>query len=580
MDAKKMYHAGIYLRLSRDDAAQGGGMGTWGSRSESNSISSQRELCRAYIRDMQDMQLYDIYVDDGYSGANFDRPEFKRLMEDVRAGKVDCIVVKDLSRFGRDYIEAGRLLQKIFPALHVRFIAVTDNFDSFTADFNETSLVLPIKNFVNDSYCRDISGKVKSHQRVKREKGEFIGAFAVYGYRKDEKDRNRLVPDGYAAQIVRNIFDWRLKGMSSLAIAGRLNETGVLSPMEYKRSKGENFSTGFALHGSASWSSVAVKRILTNEIYTGTMVQGKSEKINYKINEYREKPKEEWVRVADTHKALISKKDFDTVQRLMDSPGRACGGQRKAHLFSGMLFCGDCGEPMVRRINRYKGNARVCFICSTRNRGMGCTRHSISEEEMAAAILLGMRAKLRLLLDEETVLSRTGGMEVGFEELAEFDKEILRLRGEEEKYLKLRSGLYEDLKSGVITQEDFYSFRSIYEERYVKVQEAVGRQEEMLRRLFRSGIAGTIRLERFKEALEITELSRDVLLCFVERILVYEGMRVCIELRSKEQFTGALMLSEYAVIGQREKQRTFGTDIGGRKNCRNLGEGMGKDKNR
>ena len=242
MKAKEFYSAGLYLRLSRDDSAMDDS-----GKMESISIGSQRELLRSFVRSHKDMEIYDTYVDDGYSGINFDRPGFRRMMEDVRAGKVDCIIVKDLSRFGRDYIEAGRLIQKDLPALNVRFSAVTDHFDSLTADYNETSLVLPVKNFVNDSYCRDISGKVRSHQRVKREKGEFIGAFAVYGYCKDGKDTNRLVPDSYAAQIVKNIFDWKLDGMSCAAIAGKLNGLGILSPLEYKKSKGERFATGFPM---------------------------------------------------------------------------------------------------------------------------------------------------------------------------------------------------------------------------------------------------------------------------------------------------------------------------------------------
>ena len=192
------------------------------------------------------MLFRSIYVDDGYSGTSFERPGFRRMMEDVYAGLVDCIIVKDLSRFGREYIEAGRLIQKIFPALNVRFIAVTDRYDSLTADYNERALVLPVKNFVNDAYCRDISDKVKSHQKIKRENGKFIGAFAVYGYQKDPEDRNHLVPDGYAAGVVRSIFGWRLGGMSATAIAEKLNILGVLSPMEYKRAQGGHYSSGFA----------------------------------------------------------------------------------------------------------------------------------------------------------------------------------------------------------------------------------------------------------------------------------------------------------------------------------------------
>ncbi len=517
------------------------------------------------------MEIYDIYVDDGYSGANFDRPEFKRMMEDVQAGNVDCIVVKDLSRFGRDYIEAGRLIQKDFPALNVRFIAVTDHFDSLTADYNETSLVLPVKNFVNDSYCRDISGKVKSHQKVKREKGEFIGAFTVYGYCKSETSKNRLVPDEYAAQIVRNIFAWKMDGMSNAAIADRLNESGILSPLEYKKSKGEKFTTKFSAGRKAQWSPVAVRRILENEIYTGTMVQGKTEKINYKLDQYREKPKEEWTRVEGTHEPIIAKEDFDYVQKLLPIECRGSREGRKVRIFSGLLFCGDCMAPMIRRVYRHKGTEKIQYICSTKNKGPGCSRHEILEGELKDIVLKGLQSQALLLLDEAKVLSRIQGMEVDFSEVERFDKEIARLRGEEEKYRSLRSGLYEDLKAGVITQEDFYSFRDIYDEQHARIQEAIRKQEEPIRILFKSGVSGGVRLEKFKEVLELTELSREVLVTFIDRILVYEDKRICLELRNREVFSKILILAEYAAALPKE-DRNLSEDAGrGGKNRKGSG---------
>ena len=541
MKAKESYSVGIYLRLSRDDEDMGAG-----AKTESNSISSQRELIRSFVRQHKDMDIYDIYVDDGYSGVNFERPEFKRMMADVEAGEVDCVIVKDLSRFGRDYIEAGRLIQKTFPALNVRFIAITDHFDTLTADYNETSLVLPVKNFVNDSYSRDTSNKVRSHQKVKRQKGDFIGAFTVYGYRKDSQDKNHLVIDEYAAEIVRNIFQWKLEGMSTTAIADKLNGMGILSPMEYKKSKGERFSTGFSVGVKAAWSAVAVKRILVNELYIGTMVQGKSEKINYKLDKCREKPPEEWARVENRHEAVISREDFENVQRLLLTDCRAANGETKAHLFSGLLFCGDCGEPMVRRVNRYKGKENVCFICSTKNKGQGCTRHNIPEEELKRLLFDGLKLQTALLLDEAKILPHIQRMEVNFEEVERFDREIMRLHAEEQKYLSLRSGLYEDLKTGIITQEDFKNFRSIYEEQYARTQEAIRKQEDLIKELFKEGVASGMRLERFKEVKELTELDRDVLLHFVERVHVYEDKRISTELKNKEQFSKLLVLAEYA----------------------------------
>lgn len=378
------FYAAMYLRLSRDDTASGSSAkdsrGQASVKTESESIGNQRELIRAYIHEQQDIELYDIYVDDGFSGSNFDRPEFKRMMSDIEAGRVNCVIVKDLSRFGRDYIESGRYIQKTFPALGVRFIALTDNYDSFSADMGTGSIVLPVKNFINDSYCRDISTKVKSGLEAKRRNGECISPFAVYGYRKDETDKNHLVVDEYAAGIVRHIFEWKIAGMAVSAIAEKLNGLGILSPKEYKKSLGLKYNGGFKGTGKSLWGNASVKRILTNATYLGHLQQGKTQKINYKIKKIVEKPKEEWVCVENTHEALVTEDDFQIVQNLLKSDSRQGPGMEKSGLFAGLLFCGDCREQMVRRMVRYRGKEKVYYICSTKNRGDGCSRHSIEEE--------------------------------------------------------------------------------------------------------------------------------------------------------------------------------------------------------
>lgn len=534
------YLAAVYLRLSKDDEDIDGN-----AKSESNSISSQRELIRSYVRNHEDMELFDIYIDDGYSGVNFERPDFKRMMKDIKAGNVNCVIVKDLSRLGRDYIETGRLIQKTFPVFHVRFIAITDNFDSETADFNTKSLVLPVKNFINDSYCRDISQKVKSCQKAKREQGKFIGAFTVYGYRKSIEDKYKLSPDEYAANIVKKIFAWKLEGMSAFAIAQKLNELGIFSPLEYKKSQGENFSTSFKTSLTAKWSPVAVKRILTNEVYTGVLIQGKEGKVNYKINKLVAKPKEEWDRVEGTHKAIISREDFDTVQRLLKIDTRAGTGAVCAHLFSGVLFCGDCKEAMIRRVNRYKGISKVYFICQTRNRSQGCTRHSILEDELKSVVIQTLQTYVTLFIDVSRQLEVIQNLEIDFQEIMKFDKAIENLRKEQEKYIELRAGLYEDLKTGLLTETDFHNFRSIYEHQYEETENALRRQEEMVKQLYRNGVASGVKLERFKEAMKITTLDRDTLLTFVERIEVYENNKIHVEFRWKMEFEKMRMLPDY-----------------------------------
>ena len=213
----KIWNATLYLRLSRDD----------GDKEESNSITGQRELLRDFIRTRPELREYAVRIDDGFTGSNFDRPSFKKMLEDVKAGCTNCIIVKDLSRFGRNYLDAGEYIEKIFPFLGVRFIAVNDNYDSFGGKNASDELVIPFKNLINEAYCRYISVKVRTQLEVKRKSGQYIDAFAVYGYLKDEADKNHLIVDEYAADIVRDIFSWKLEGMSPQDIASRLNHNGV-----------------------------------------------------------------------------------------------------------------------------------------------------------------------------------------------------------------------------------------------------------------------------------------------------------------------------------------------------------------
>ncbi len=532
---EKKFHAAMYLRLSRDDISRNGGKPA-SVKNESESIANQRELIKAYIRGRADIELYDIYADDGFSGSNFDRPEFKRMMHDIEAGRVNCVIVKDLSRFGRDYIESGRYIQKTFPALGVRFIALTDHFDSFTADTGESSIVLPVKNFINDSYCRDISTKVKSGLEVKRRNGEYLSPFAVYGYRKDTENRNRLVVDEYAAEIVRKIFAWKIGGMAVAAIAEQLNGLGILSPKEYKKSQGLKYSSGFSGVGRSVWGSTSVKRILTDETYLGHLAQGKTQKVNYKVKKSVEKPKEEWVRVENTHEPLVSKDDFQIVQNLLQSDSRLGPGMEKAGLFTGLLFCGDCGEQMVRRVNRYKGKGKVYYICSTKNRGKGCSRHSIEEEVLKGLVEKTVKKYTNTFLEGKALLDRAKEREEGFNAISVYNKEIRRLKEEQDRYYSLCSGLYEDLREGVITKAEFERLHGCFKEKAAQMEEAGKKQEALIKEMFKKGVLSAGRLKAFQDCVELKELDRHTLGSLVKRIRVYEGRRIEIEYYFMDQY--------------------------------------------
>lgn len=533
---EKIFYAAMYLRLSRDDISAGDGGKPASVKAESESIANQRELIRAYICEQPDIELYDIYADDGFSGSNFDRPEFKRMMRDIEAGGVNCVIVKDLSRFGRDYIEAGRYIQKTFPALGVRFIALTDHYDSLQADMGESSIVLPVKNFINDSYCRDISTKVKSGLEVKRKNGEYISPFAVYGYRKDKENRNRLVVDEYAAGIVRKIFAWKIAGMAVAAIAEQLNGLGILSPKEYKKSLGLKYNSGFSGAGRSLWGSASVKRILTDETYLGHLLQGKTQKVNYKVKKSVEKPKEEWVRVENTHEPLVPEDDFQIVQNLLKSDSRLGPGMEKAGLFAGLLFCGDCKEQMVRRVNRYKGKEKVYYICSTKNRGEGCSRHSIEESALKEIICESIRKFANSFLKEKELFDRAMQYETNFEAVARYDREIGRLKKEQDKYYSLCSGLYEDLREGVVTKEEFERLHSGFTQKGKELEAAMQKQEQLIKSMFKKGVLSAGRLKTFQDCVELREIDRHTLSSLIRRIYVYENKQIVIDFYFMDEF--------------------------------------------
>lgn len=533
---EKQFYAAMYLRLSKEDTDMNiGDRGSF-NKSESNSIGNQRELIKSFLREQPDIELYDIYVDDGFSGSNFDRPEFKRMIGDIEAGRVNCVIVKDLSRFGRDYIESGRYIQKTFPALSVRFIALTDHFDSLSADTGESSIVLPVKNFINDSYCRDISTKVRSQLAVKRKNGECIAAFAVYGYRKSETDKNRLVIDEYAAENVRRIFAWKIEGMAVCAIAEKLNNLGILSPKEYKKSMGIPYHGGFSGTMSSGWGSATVKRILTNEVYLGHMVQGKTEKVNYKVKRQNIKPVEEWVKVENTHAAIVSTDDFAIVQHLLKADGRKSPESGTLNPFAGILFCGDCGQQMIRRMTRYNGTVKVHYICSTKNRGEGCSRHSIEENVLKEIVCESIRKFANSFLKEKELFDRAVQYETNFETVARYDKEIGRLKKEQDKYYSLCSGLYEDLREGVVTKEEFERLHNGFSQKGKELEAALQKQEQLVKEMFKKGALSAGRLKTFQDCVELKEIDRHTLSSLVRRINVFENKQVVIDFYFMDTF--------------------------------------------
>ena len=290
MKIQNLFNVAVYIRLSRED----------GDKEESDSVGNQRRLLTEYIAKKEEFILYDIYIDDGYSGTNFNRPDFQRMITDIEEGKVNCVIVKDLSRFGRDYIDTGRYLERYFPEVGVRFISVTDGIDSMKQTYD---MLLPIKNIFNEQYARDISKKIQSTMKSKQKAGEFIGAFTSYGYKKSPVNKNKLVIDDYAASVVRRIFSLYIHGFGKQKIAKILNEEGILSPVEYKKFNCDNYRNAKCLGSTTYWSYSAVNSILHRQMYVGNMVQGT--KHQSMRSRQKKMPKEDWIIVENTHEPII-----------------------------------------------------------------------------------------------------------------------------------------------------------------------------------------------------------------------------------------------------------------------------------
>ena len=534
------YRVAMYLRLSQDDEKYDKDF-----KAESNSISNQRLQIQDYIDKNEEMELAKEYVDDGYSGINFERPAFKEMMEDVITGSINCIVVKDLSRFGRDYIDSGRYLQRVFPSLDIRFIALNDNYDSFTASETEKNLVIPFKNFINDNYCRDTSAKVRSVCKVKRKQGQFISNYAPYGYEKDKEDKHKIVIDKEVEYVVRKIFSMKLEGYSSYSIAKHLNDNGIPSPMEHKKAKGIRYKTGFCTKAVAKWDTPSVNRILINEIYIGTLQQGKREKINYKLDKVVSKDRSDWIEIEDNHEAIIDPHDFEIVQKLLKCDIKAKTVGEKADLFSGLLFCKDCNAQMTKKVDKRGKTPTVYYICSSYNKGQDCSRHSIKQEELQRTVLEMIRHYIQYLGEYESVSEKIKEMEVSYELFQKIDKRQEYTKKNKAKFELLKSSLYQDLKEGIIAEEEFYDMREFYTNRIVESELILEKQSKEIAKLYKKSLGNQNFLADIKKYQNIGTLERGLLVRLVDKIYVLEDKKIEIQFNYDETIEILDKLSSY-----------------------------------
>ena len=529
MKNQAQYRAAIYVRLSKED-----GDSFSIGKNESNSITNQKLLIRKHLEQMPDIKIVDTFEDDGFTGTNFDRPGFQSLMAAIHAHRVNCVVVKDFSRLGREYLKAGNYIEKVFPQLGVRFISVNDGYDSHQEHGQADSLLIPFKNLMNEQYSRDTSGKVRSALAVKRQQGMCVANYAPFGYMRDPVDKGHLIIDENAAEIVREIYKLKIEGYSSFAIAKRLSDQHVPSPAEYKRQCGERYKSGFKTSPTASWSSVAIKRILTNEVYCGHLVQGKRRKISYKVKAF-EQMSEERTRVENTHEAIIPMPTFKIVQKLLGEDTHI-GKGRVIYPLSGKVYCADCGDSMIRKIVSRNGKQYVYYVCANnRSNRTECSSHSIRVDMVEEAVLVSIRAHIALTLNIENAMSELVSLVWEQREQKKLQRRIDLLDAEIKQYQDMRLSLYEDLQNQMIEKEDFDSLQEGFAE---KIESAKKAQKQLHAEMSTLAVGNSnqqLFFREFHKYRNIQSLDRGVVVSMIDRVLIGTGKVINIQFRYADQ---------------------------------------------
>ena len=535
----RRWRLGEYIRLSKEDLKKG--------KDDSNSVKNQRDLLNDfYQKHIEEFESVSEYVDDGHTGTDANRENFQRLLADVMSGKINCVVVKDLSRFARNYSDAGSLIDNLFVQMGVRFISLAENVDSFTNPDSVSNIIVPITNVMNDNYCYQTSKKIRQVFDYKRRNGQYIGAFAPYGYIKHPKDKHKLVVDPDAAETVKLIFSLFLQGTSKRAIALHLNEHGVPSPSAYKLLKGLPVSTRG--YDEPMWGGRMIHAILTNPTYTGDLAQGRSRVKSYKVHQIETVPREEWVEVAGTHEAIIDYETFDKVQALLKRDTRTSPEGRKVHLFSGFLKCADCGRAVTRCVSK---NNHVYYACSTyKNRSRtACTMHSIKHERLEAAVLFGIQYQIHLAVSYSEAITRINSAPTKKSQSFRLDELIATKEKELAKITRYKQSLYQDWKDGEITQQDYRNMKADYERQIAALSDVLERLTAERAELANGVDNEHPALVAFMKYQNIDKLTREALIDLVDHIKVYENGNISVKCKFADEFR---KIAEYIEINTSE----------------------------
>lgn len=543
----KVYRAGLYARISVETER----------KREADTIGNQLQLLKDYVSEHSDLTVFDIYSDDDISGTDFIRPEFSRMMNDLRDGKIDCIIVKDLSRLGRNYLESGEYIEMVFPFFRCRFISVTDRFDT---KFQQADISVQLKNMANEMYAKDISRKICSTMRTIQDQGKFAGSRAPYGYRLDPADKHHLIIDEETAPIVKQLFELLAEGNTVHYVATTMNARGIPSPGRLLYERGIATTDHFK---NSKWYMQTVRRILQDEIYLGWMVSGKFRSTYHSTGKKGSQPvpREEWIITKGTHEPIVTEEHFNKVQeyfvRMKEEHGQAAvynSKSKKASIFKGHLRCGECGQAMFLRNKHSHGKVTAWYYCALHENynSTYCVKKAVKKQDVEDIALKLIRTQIKLFTDAREMIIALNKKESSKTKHRIYGDQIRNVKKQIEKYMSLKASLYEDFANGVLSQSDYISMGQEYAQKADELRIFLAELEKEAQKYSQTyamnGSWAQI-IEQYQNADTLTEEMIDA---FIDEMILYNNGHVEVKFRFKDELDEVIHL---AAIRQREVER-------------------------
>lgn len=543
----KVYRAGLYARISVETER----------KREADTIGNQLQLLKDYVSEHSDLTVFDIYSDDDISGTDFIRPEFSRMMNDLRDGKIDCIIVKDLSRLGRNYLESGEYIEMVFPFFRCRFISVTDRFDT---KYQQADISVQLKNMANEMYAKDISRKICSTMRTIQDQGKFAGSRAPYGYRLDPADKHHLIIDEETAPIVKQLFELLAEGNTVHFVATTMNANGIPSPGRLLYERGIASTDHFK---NSKWYMQTVRRILQDEIYLGWMVSGKFRSTYHSTGKKGSQPvpREEWIVTKGTHEPIVTEELFNKVQeyfvRMKEEHGQTAvynSKSKKSSIFKGHLRCGECGQAMFLRNKHSHGKVTAWYYCALHENynSSYCVKKAVKKQDVEDIALKLIRTQIKLFTDAREMIIALNKKESSKTKHRIYSDQIRNVKKQIEKYMSLKASLYEDFANGVLSQSDYISMGQEYAQKADELRIFLAELEKEAQKYSQTyamnGSWAQI-IEQYQNAETLTE---EMIYAFIDEMILYNNGHVEVKFRFKDELDEVIHL---AAIRQREVER-------------------------